>query len=96
MPDFRAFDAVLMLHQESVAASQTWEVLTQDGFNKPLLSQNVSDLSDLASFRLSGRPDINPEVIRSFWKRMEESGITDAEIYEALKETRADRCRRPG
>lgn len=96
MPDFSAFDAVLMLHQDSVAAAQTWEALTQDGFNKPLLSQNVSDLSDIASFRLSRRPGINPEVIRSFWKRMEESGITDAEIYEALKETRADRCRRPG
>ena len=96
MPDFRAFDAVLMLHRDSVAVAQTWEALTQDAFNKPLLSQNVRDLSDIARFRLSGRPDINPEVIRSFWKQMEESGITDSEIYEVLKETRADRCRRSG
>ncbi len=96
MPDLSAFDAVLILHQDSVAAAQTWEAATQDGFNKALLSQNVSDLSDIASLKLSGRPDVNPEVIRSFWKRMDESGITDEEIYEAVKEARAERCRSHG
>ena len=95
MPDLSAFDAVLILHQESIPPAQVWEV-PRNGFVKPLSSQNVDDLADIAEFRMSGRPGVNPEVIRSFWKRMEESGITDAEIYEALKEARTDRCRRPG
>ena len=95
-PDFNAFDAVLILHQDSAAAAHTWEVPMQDGFEKPIPSQNASDLSDIAGFKLSGRPGFNPEAIRSFWRRMEESGITEAEIYEIVKEVRADRCRRCG
>ena len=96
MPDCNAFDAVLVLHQDSVAAAHTWEVLKQDEFAKPLFSQNVSDLSDIAGFKLSGMPGIDPELTRSMWERIEDSGITDAEIYEAVAQVRADRCRRRG
>ena len=93
VPDFSAFDTVLALHQDSVATAHTWEVW-RNGFGQTLPSQNISDLGDIASFRLSGRPGVNPEATRSFWRRMEASGITDAEIHEIVKEVRADRCRR--
>ena len=88
LPDFSAFDAVLILHQDSVAAAHTWEVWSI-GFGQTLTSQNVSDLGDIAGFKLSGRPGFNPEAIRSFWRRMEESVITEAEIYEIVKQARA-------
>lgn len=88
LPDFSAFDAVLILHQDSVAAAHTWEIW-RNGFGQTLSSQNVSDLGDIAGFKLSGRPGFNPEAIRSFWRRMEESGITEAEIYEIVKQVRA-------
>ena len=54
MPDIRAFDAVLVMHEEIYPLVQTWEVM-RSGFGKPMRSHNVNDLGDIIAFKNSSR-----------------------------------------
>ena len=90
IPDLSAFDAVLVLHQESFPPAQTWQVL-RNGFGKPMRSQNVNDLGDIAAFRNSNRAHrIDAELVKSAWQQIEALGLTDDDIRAAITEARAN------
>ena len=88
-PDLSTFDAVLILHQESIPPAQVWEVL-RNGFGKPLPSQNVDDLADITEFKMSSRTKhIDAAVARSTWRRIEDLELTEDDIRAAIAEARA-------
>ena len=90
IPDLSALDAVLILHQESFPPAQTWQVL-RNGFGKPMRSQNVNDLGDIAAFRNSNRAHrIDAELVKSAWRQIEALGLTDDDIRAAITEARAN------
>ena len=94
IPDLSAFDAVLALHQESFPPAQTWQVL-RNGFGKPVRSQNVNDLGDIAAFRNSNRAHrIDAELVKSAWQQIEALGLTDDDIRAAITEARAKNSHR--
>ena len=88
-PDLSPFDAVLILHQESIPPAQVWEV-RRNGFGKPLPSQNVDDLADITEFKMSSRTKrIDAAVARSAWRQIEDLELTEDDIRAAVAEARA-------
>ena len=51
VPDLGQFDAVIVLHHDTIASAWTWEVLRLTGIDKTLPSQNIDDLADIAEFK---------------------------------------------
>ncbi len=91
MPDFNAFDAVLILHQEIYPLVQTWEVM-RNGFAKPLRSHNVNDLGDIIAFKNSNRTHrSDPERVKAALLRIQSLNLTEDDIRAAIAETRAER-----
>ena len=91
VPDLSAFDAVLILHQESIPPAQAWEVL-RNGFDKPLPSQNVDDLADIAEFKMSSRTRRSSrELVKTALRRLEALELTEDDVRAAVAEVRAKR-----
>lgn len=91
MPDYSAFDAILILHQEIYPLVQTWEVM-RNGFTKPLRSHNVSDLGDIIVFSNSNRTRrSDPERVKSALRRLADLELTEEDVLAAIAETRAER-----
>ena len=91
VPDFSAFDAFLILHQESIPPAQAWEVL-RNGFGKPLRSQNVDDLDDIAAFRSYNRArGSDPEMAKAALRRLDALELTEDDVRAAVAEARANR-----
>ena len=93
LPDFSAFDAVLILHQDSFPPAEAWQVF-RNGFGKPVRSQDLNDLDDIAAFKNSIRTHrIDAELVKSTLRKIEALGLTDDDIRAAIAETRAKRGR---
>ncbi len=91
LPDLRAFDAVLVLHQESYPPAQTWQVF-RNGFGKTLRSNNANDLGDIIAFRNSNRTRrSDPELVKAALRRLEALELTEDDVRAAIAETRAKR-----
>ena len=87
-PDLSPFNAVLILHQESIPPAQVWEA-PRNGFGKPLPSQNVDDLADIAEFKMSSRTKrIDAAMARSAWRRIEDLELTEDDIRAAVVDAR--------
>ena len=71
VPDFGEFDAVIVLHHDTIASTWTWEVLRQTGIDKPLPTQNIDDLADIVEFKMSSNRVPNPELVRHAWEHLE-------------------------
>jgi hypothetical protein len=95
MPDLGAFDAVIVLHQDTVAPAWTWEVLRQTGIDKPLRTQNAGDLADIVEFRMSrnGMPD--PKLISYAWEHLGDMEGVESEILKAFEPPARNECRLP-
>lgn len=90
-PDFSAFDAVLVLHQEIYPMVQTWEIM-RNGFAKPLRSNNVNDLGDITIFRNSSRTlRSDPERVKAALRHLEALELTEDDVRATIAETRAER-----
>ena len=91
MPDIRAFDAVLVMHEEIYPLVQTWEVM-RSGFGKPMRSHNVNDLGDIIAFKNSNRTHrSDPERVKAALRQIQSLNLTEDDIRAAIAETRAER-----
>ena len=96
MPDLTAFDLVIILHQETLPPIAVWEVLHQPVIDRPLPSQSVDDVADIAEFKMSHHRTPDPELIRQAWEHIE--GFEDLEAIEyeilnAFKPAANDECK---
>ena len=83
-PDFKAIDAVLILHIDDLTPATVWEVIPNNGFGQIVKSQNISDLADIAEFKVSSQKPVNRESIRAAWEAIPE--LDEAEILQAIKD----------
>ena len=91
LPDYSAFDAVLVMHQEIYPLVQTWEIM-RNGFAKLLRSHNVSDLGDIIAFKNSNRTRrSDTERVKAALRHLEALELTEDDIRAAIAETRAER-----
>ena len=90
-PDLSKFDAVMILHQESMPPAHVWEILKQDGFGRTLPSQDMNDLADITESQIAdGEMRAKTELIKSTWKHVESLGLTDDDIREAVDQARKE------
>ena len=86
-PDLTRFDAVLVLHQETLlTGTEVWEVLQATGFKKPLTSRNVADLDDIVGFMRSGE-SAKAAAVWAAWEQMDELNLSDADLWDAIQTT---------
>ena len=83
-PDLRALDVVLIVHTDDLTPAQVWEVVPNNGFGKPIRSQNISDLADMGEFRASHRKPVDREALRAAREAIPE--LDEAEILRAIKD----------
>jgi hypothetical protein len=84
LPDLALFDAVIVLHQDTIAPASTWEVLCQTGIGKPLASQDIEDLADIAKFKASRTRGPDPELVRYAWALLESAESICDEIPQTF------------
>ena len=83
-PDLRALDVILIVHTDDLTPAQVWEVVPNNGFGKPIRSQNISDLADMGEFRASHRKPVDREALRAAREAIPE--LDEAEILRAIKD----------
>lgn len=90
MPDYSAFDAVLVMHQEIYPLVQTWQII-RNGFANPLRSHNVNDLGDIIAFKNSNRTRrSDPERVKAALRRIQSLNLSEDDIRAAIAETRGE------
>ena len=86
-PNLGSFNAVMILHEETMPFAQVWEVISPSDFGRPVQSQTLENLAKMAEESLSQAA--NPEVLRAAWDELKERNITDEDIQETLREVRS-------
>lgn len=95
LPDLGAFDAVIILHQDTIAPAWAWEVLLQNGIDKPLPTQNANDLADISAFKMSRNRTPDPELVKYAWERLEEVESIQNEPQKSVESTERNECDLP-
>ena len=85
-PSLEGLDAVMLFHEEIVPPARVWQVMPPDAFGKTIKGGTVEDVEKLALLQQGRGPD--PTVVRQAWQRLDELGITDEDILEAIEEAR--------
>ena len=83
-PDFKQINVVLILHSDDLTPTQVWEAIPTNGFGKPVKSQNISDLADIAEFVASSKKNLDREAARAAWAAIPELDV--AEILQAIQD----------
>jgi hypothetical protein len=95
LPDLGAFDAVIILHHDTITPAWAWEVLLQDGIDKPLATQNANDLADISDFKMSRNRTPDPELVRYAWEHLEEMESIQNEPKKSVESTERNECDLP-
>ena len=82
-PDLEDFDAVMIFHDQMILPGRIWEVIKDDGFGRTLTGGTVDDLETAASDRET-------------WARLNNTGTTEENVVEAIREVREGGCHREG
>jgi hypothetical protein len=83
-PDLKAVDVVLIVHTDDLTPAQIWEVVPNNGFGKPIRSQDISDLADMNEFKASHGKPVDREALRAAREAIPE--LDEAEILRAIKD----------
>ena len=87
-PDLAAFDAVMILHDETIPPARVWQVTPPDAFGPTIATGTVADIERITTARLEQKLAL--ETLRQAQQHIEELGITDEDMLEALREVREE------
>ena len=87
-PDLAAFDAVMILHDETIPPARVWQVIPPDAFGPTVDSGTVADIERITTARQEQKLAL--ETLRQAQEHIEELGITDEDMLEALREVREE------
>ena len=85
-PDLSKFDAVMVLHDETIPPAWVWQIIQPDAFGKTTQSGTLEDLEKMVLAQQGQGPD--PALVKGAWLRLDEQGITEQDVIEALNEVR--------
>ena len=87
-PDLSDFDAVMILHDESIPPARVWQVMPPDAFGPTIATGAVADVERITTARLEQEPDL--EKRRQLRQYLEELDISDEDLLQALREVREE------
>ena len=91
-PDLTDFDAVMILHEETIPPARVWQVMPPDAFGPTIATGAVADVERITTARLEQEPDL--EKRRQLRQYLEELDISDEDLLQALREVREEANRR--
>ena len=85
-PNLGSFDAVMVLHDETVPPARVWQVIPPDAFGRTVKSGTLQDLEKLVLAQQGQGPD--PAIVKGAWLQLRQRGITEQDILDALEDVR--------
>ena len=83
-PDVSDFDAVMILHEETLPPVQVWQVMPTTAFGRSVETGTVKEIEQLVLSQQ--RPEHT--AAKAVWRHLDELGITDDEVTEAIERAR--------